>query len=63
MSDGMVILGTVLIVGVVAVIVVALVYDRPLGINGSKEEITISTKNASVNSIPVPPSLEEELEK
>jgi len=34
-------MGTVAIVGIVAVLVVALVYDRPIGIYGTKEELYI----------------------
>ncbi len=41
MSDGVVILGTVAIVGLVAVVTVALVYDRKLGFTGSRNEIQI----------------------
>jgi len=43
MSDGVVILGTVAIVGLVAVATVALVYDRTLGITGSRGKIHIET--------------------
>lgn len=43
MSDGFVILGTVSIVGIVAVLTVALVYNRPLWLRGSRESLEVHT--------------------
>lgn len=46
MSDGMVILGTVAIVGLVAVLTVALVYNRDFWVRGSHESIEFKTSSA-----------------
>jgi len=43
MSDGLVVLGTVAIVGLVAVTTVALVYNRSLHVRGSSEGIEVQT--------------------
>lgn len=44
MTDGFVILGTVAIVGLVAVTTIALVYNRSFGFRGGKEAIEVQTK-------------------
>lgn len=43
MNDGLVILGTVAIVGLVAVATVALVYNRGLWVKGSSGQIEVKT--------------------
>lgn len=43
MTDGLVILGTVAIVGLVAVTTIALVYNRSFGFRGNKEAIEVQT--------------------
>ena len=44
MTDGFVILGTIAIVGLVAVTTIALVYNRSFGFRGDKEAIEVQTK-------------------
>ena len=44
MADGLVILGTVAIVGLVAVTTIALVYGRSFGLRGDKQSIEVQTK-------------------
>lgn len=51
MNDGLVILGTVAIVGLVAVATIALVYDRGLFVRGSKSEMEIRTGDPRSESI------------
>jgi hypothetical protein len=41
MSDGIVILGTVALVGLVAIMTVALVYDRRLWVRGSDSQLEL----------------------
>lgn len=51
MSDGIVVIGTVAIVGVVAVLIVALVYDRPIAINASEKQVQIDAVQQSSKEI------------
>lgn len=44
MTDGLVILGTVAIVGLVAVLTVALVYNRSLWVKGSSKQLEVETR-------------------
>jgi hypothetical protein len=44
MADELVILGTIAIVGLVAVTTIALVYNRSFGFRGDKEAIQIETR-------------------
>jgi len=44
MSDGIVILGTVAIVGLVAVVTVALVYNRIIWVRGTRDSVEVQTQ-------------------
>jgi hypothetical protein len=48
MSDGIVILGTVAIVGLVAVVTVALVYNRSLWVRGTRDQVEVQTSTTVV---------------
>ena len=50
MSDAIVILGTLAILGIVAVTTVSLVYNRSLGLRGNKESIEINTRATNARS-------------
>ncbi len=47
MTDGMVILGTIGLVGLVAVSTVALVYNRPLLVRGNSSSVEVQTNTAT----------------
>lgn len=43
MADGLVVLGTIAIVGLVAVTTIALVYNRSLWVRGNSSEVNVQT--------------------
>ena len=56
MADGMVILGTVAIVGLVAVTTIAMVYNRSFGFRGTNDSVEVNTRKeveASAESQPI----------
>lgn len=56
MADGLVVLGTTAIVGGVAVLTIALVYDRPIWLRGDRQSIEAHTTKSLGEPSPKPPS-------
>ena len=51
MNDGLIVLGAIAIVGLVAVASIALVYDRGLFVRGSKSEMELRTGDRTIEKV------------